>query len=244
MASPGGKRHSAGEPGGTAPAPTVGGRPAQSRRAWCDDDDPAMGPWFGFVLHDRVPARAFAPRPGVDGGILAIHRRGQPLLPPAQRRQFHALVHRVYTGPGRGLTQILAPNTTLGPSHLAAAWLVRHRIAATALPKDLPVEARVDLFQTTGSSPPRCHPDATLSNVRGDAVDEHQTRTTRENRRHLRSAIPPIGTQRLPTLRHGSLPRIPNTADACKGLLTRYTYLCHSSDGYLADAPGCHPYGI
>lgn len=114
-------------------------------------------PWFDFVLHDRVPARAFTPRPGVDGGILTIHRREQPLLPPAQRRQFHALVHRVYTGPGRGLTQILAHNTTLGSSHLATAWLDRHRIAATALPKDLPVTAWVDLFKTTGSSPPRCH---------------------------------------------------------------------------------------
>lgn len=113
-------------------------------------------PWFDFALHGRVPARAFTPRPGIDGGILTIHRREQPLLPPAQRRQFHALVHRVYTGPGRGLTQILARNTALGPSYLATAWLERHRIAATALPKDLPVEAWVDLFQTTGSSPPRC----------------------------------------------------------------------------------------
>ena len=112
-------------------------------------------PWFVFALHDRVPARAFTPRPGVDGGILTIHRREQPLLPPAHRRQFHALVQRVYTGPGRGLAQILARNTTLGSSQLAAAWLDRHRIAATGLPKDLPVEAWVDLFKTTGSSPPR-----------------------------------------------------------------------------------------
>ena len=27
-------------------------------------------PWFEFTLHSRVPARAFTPRPGVDGGIL------------------------------------------------------------------------------------------------------------------------------------------------------------------------------
>lgn len=111
-------------------------------------------PWFGFTLHSRVPARAFTPRPGVDGGILAIHRREHPLLPPEQRGQFHALVHRVYTGPGRGLGQILARNTTLGSPQAAQAWLSHHGIAAAALPKDMPVEAWVDLFKTTGSSPP------------------------------------------------------------------------------------------
>ncbi|RRD53328.1 23S ribosomal RNA methyltransferase Erm [Buchananella hordeovulneris] len=111
-------------------------------------------PWFEFTLHTRVPARAFTPRPGVDGGILTIHRRERPLLPPAQRRQFHALVHRTFTGPGRGLAQILARNTTLGSPQAAQAWLRRHGVHATGLPKDMPVEAWVDLFKTTGSSPP------------------------------------------------------------------------------------------
>lgn len=59
-------------------------------------------PWFEFALHSRVPVRAFTARPGVDGGLPTVLRREHPLLPPAQRRQFHALVHRVYTGPGRG----------------------------------------------------------------------------------------------------------------------------------------------
>lgn len=111
-------------------------------------------PWFEFTLHGRVPAQAFTPRPGVDGGMLTIHRRAQPLLSLARRRQFQELVHRVYTGPGRGLTQILARNTALGSARLAAAWLGRHRITTTGLPKDLPVEAWVDLFKVTGSSPP------------------------------------------------------------------------------------------
>ncbi|MDO5081133.1 23S ribosomal RNA methyltransferase Erm [Buchananella hordeovulneris] len=111
-------------------------------------------PWFEFTLHTRVPARAFTPRPGVDGGILTIHRRERPLLPPAQRRQFHALVHRIFTGPGCRLAQILARNTTLGSPQAAQAWLRRHGVHATGLPKDMPVEAWVDLFKTTGSSPP------------------------------------------------------------------------------------------
>ena len=111
-------------------------------------------PWFEFTLHARVPARAFTPRPGVDGGILTIHRRKRPLLPLAQQRQFHALVHRVYTGPGRGIAQILARSTALSTVRAAQAWLSRHGVIAAGLPKDLPVEAWVDLFKTTGSSPP------------------------------------------------------------------------------------------
>lgn len=111
-------------------------------------------PWFEFTLHRRIPARAFTPRPAVDGGILAIHRREHPLLPPAQRRQFQALVHRVYTGPGRGLAQILARATTFGSPKMAQTWLSRHGVTAAGLPKDLPAQAWVDLFKTTGSSPP------------------------------------------------------------------------------------------
>ncbi len=111
-------------------------------------------PWFEFALHGRVAACAFTPRPGVDGGILTIHRREQPLLPPAQHRQFHALVHRVYTGPGRGLAQLLARSTSLGSMQASKTWLGRHGATAAGLPKDLPVEAWVDLFKTAGSSPP------------------------------------------------------------------------------------------
>lgn len=111
-------------------------------------------PWFEFTLHARVPSRAFTPRPGVDGGILSIYRRKHPLLPSEQRRQFRALVHRVYTGPGCGLAQILARNTALGSARAAQAWLSLHGVTAARLPKDLPVEAWVDLFKTTGASPP------------------------------------------------------------------------------------------
>ncbi|MEH0059488.1 23S ribosomal RNA methyltransferase Erm [Auritidibacter ignavus] len=112
-------------------------------------------PWFEFRLHSRVPARAFTPRPSVDGGILTIQRREHPLLSPAHRRQFRALVHRVYTGPGRGIAQVLARNTTLGSLQTVKAWLTRHQVSATDLPKDLPVPVWVDLFKTARSSPPR-----------------------------------------------------------------------------------------
>ena len=111
-------------------------------------------PWYTFTLHGRVPARAFTPRPGVDGGILTIHRREHPLLPITQRHRFHALVHRVYTGPGNGLAEILARATSLGTPRTARTWLTRHGIDASALPRTMPPKAWVDLFKTTGSSPP------------------------------------------------------------------------------------------
>lgn len=112
-------------------------------------------PWFDFSLHGRVPASAFTPRPGIDGGILKIHRRAAPLLPCAERRQFQALVHRVYTGPGRGLAQILARTTSLGSTKEAGKWLARHGLSAPALPGQMPPDAWADLYRASGSSPPR-----------------------------------------------------------------------------------------
>lgn len=114
-------------------------------------------PWFDFTVHRRVPARSFTPSPGVDGGILTIRRRADPLLPIAQRTTFQALVHRVYTSPGSGLVQVIARSTSLDTSTAARSWLSTHGMSRARLPKDLPVEVWVDLFKTTGSSPPRSH---------------------------------------------------------------------------------------
>lgn len=38
-------------------------------------------PWWEFRLGRRIPARAFRPRPSVDGGVLTITRRAPPVLP-------------------------------------------------------------------------------------------------------------------------------------------------------------------
>lgn len=112
-------------------------------------------PWFEFVLYGRVPARNFTPRPGVDGGILAIHRRKDPALPISQRRDFQAVVHRVYTGPGRGLAQVLSRATCLGGPQAAARWLSGHGMGPDALPGSMQLGAWVDLFKTSGASPPQ-----------------------------------------------------------------------------------------
>lgn len=108
-------------------------------------------PWFSFHLEGRMPATAFTPRPGVDGGILHIQRHGRPAIPRGQRKHYQGLVHAVFTGRGRGLGQILARNTALGRG--AESWLRRHGLRRDALPGTMPASAWIDLFETTGVSP-------------------------------------------------------------------------------------------
>lgn len=110
-------------------------------------------PWFSFTLEGRIPAAAFTPRPGVDGGLLHVRRLVQPEVVSSKRKQYQALVHAVFTGRGRGLGQILARNTSLG--NRANAWLHRHGLSSNSLPGNMPTSAWIDLFRTTGISPPR-----------------------------------------------------------------------------------------
>lgn len=112
-------------------------------------------PWVEFTLGRRVPAAAFRPRPGVDGGILAMHRRARPLLAPAERKRYQAMVHRVYTGRGRGIAEILVRTRLHARSRDAHAWCRRVGAAPGTLPARLTVEQWVDLFEATGASPPR-----------------------------------------------------------------------------------------
>ncbi|NOR02028.1 23S ribosomal RNA methyltransferase Erm [Mycolicibacterium fortuitum] len=100
-------------------------------------------PWFEFGLARKVSADAFRPRPSVDAGLLTIQRRDEPLLPWADRRAYQALVHRVFTGRGRGLTQILRP-------HVHPRWLSTNGIHPSALPRALTAQQWVALFEAAG----------------------------------------------------------------------------------------------
>ncbi|WP_433673987.1 23S ribosomal RNA methyltransferase Erm [Microbacterium gorillae] len=64
-------------------------------------------PWFAFELHGRVPAHRFRPIPSVDGGILSVTRRGDPLVPVAERAPYERFVREVFTGRGHGIERIL-----------------------------------------------------------------------------------------------------------------------------------------
>lgn len=111
-------------------------------------------PWFNFELHGRVPAAAFRPRPGVDGGVHVLARRSDPLLPVQHRPTFQGFAHRVFTGPGRGLADILYRAGAFASTSDARGWLRTQRIAPNALPKNLSTPQWIDLFCATGTSPP------------------------------------------------------------------------------------------
>ena len=93
-------------------------------------------PWFEFALHGRVPARHFRPMPSVDGGILAITRRGSPLVDPRERAAYDRFVREVYTGRGGDLAAIVQRSSELGRPRVRRA-LADLGVGAGALPRDL-----------------------------------------------------------------------------------------------------------
>lgn len=103
-------------------------------------------PWFDFTLVCRVPAAAFRPRPTVDGGLLTIKRRVVPLLAPRERSGYQGFVHRVFTGRGRGLPDIIARASCGGSRGAIGRWLGAQRIPAATLPKRLTAEQWAGLY--------------------------------------------------------------------------------------------------
>lgn len=93
-------------------------------------------PWFAFALEGRVPARGFRPAPSVDGGVLTIRRRVEPLVPPARRREYEAFVRAVYTTPGENLGGILS-RAGGGSRRTTRGMLASLGIPAAARPRDL-----------------------------------------------------------------------------------------------------------
>ena len=66
-------------------------------------------PWFEFGLGPKGFRRRRSGRePSVDGGLMTIGRRADPLVDAADRRRYQAMVHQVFTGRGRGIAQILS----------------------------------------------------------------------------------------------------------------------------------------
>jgi 23S rRNA (adenine-N6)-dimethyltransferase len=100
-------------------------------------------PWFEFSLQRRIPATAFSPRPGVDGGLLLIERRAIPLL--TDREPYQAWVRRVFTGPGRGVAEILARAGGVG-RRVAYAWCAREGLTPRTLPKHLTAQQWVSAY--------------------------------------------------------------------------------------------------
>lgn len=109
-------------------------------------------PWFTFELGQRVPARAFTPAPGVDGGMLIITRRKAPLLAKRQRKSFQAMAYKVFTGRGRGIVQITSRAKLFNHPREAHLWASDSGLDRFALPKDLSTDQWVDLYRISRSS--------------------------------------------------------------------------------------------
>jgi 23S rRNA (adenine-N6)-dimethyltransferase len=90
-------------------------------------------PWVEFGSVRKVSASSFRPRPSVDGGLMTIRRRADPLVAPSDRRRYQ-VVHRVFTGRGHGIAQILNRQT---PRATVRNWLRDNKVGPMALPREL-----------------------------------------------------------------------------------------------------------
>lgn len=100
-------------------------------------------PWFTVRLDRRVPATAFRPRPNVDGGILTVRRRADPLVPSDRRRDYERFVKAVFTARGRGMAAMLR---SVGASGTDRA-LRDLGIGSRSLPRDLTPAQWAGLFE-------------------------------------------------------------------------------------------------
>ncbi len=64
-------------------------------------------PWWELRIARRVPRRGFDPAPSVDAGMLVAVRRRRPLVAPADRAAFVALVGAAYRHPVRPIRRAL-----------------------------------------------------------------------------------------------------------------------------------------
>jgi 23S rRNA (adenine-N6)-dimethyltransferase len=110
------------------------------------------GPWYTFELHGRVPADGFRPRPGVDGGILAVRRRPSPLVGEGGRVGYERFVAAAFTARGRGLVEILCSAGRASPQRVQEA-LRREGVAPNRLPRDLDARQWVALWAALVDGP-------------------------------------------------------------------------------------------
>ena len=101
-------------------------------------------PWWTFELVRHLPASAFAPRPSVDGGFLAIRPRAQPLVPTDRRQAYRGLLARALRKANLPVTRSL--HDAISPRGIAACLRDRG-LAPDARPTDLDVFDWVALFE-------------------------------------------------------------------------------------------------
>jgi len=108
-----------------------------------------VAPWFTVALEGRIPAWAFAPQPSVDGGLLTIARRDEPLVPVGDRRAYGAFVRAVFTARGASLPAMVSAATQVGAARARAA-LRDAGASGRRLPRDLGAEEWAGLWRALG----------------------------------------------------------------------------------------------
>ncbi|WP_164232769.1 23S ribosomal RNA methyltransferase Erm [Microbacterium hydrocarbonoxydans] len=108
-----------------------------------------LAPWFEFGLEGRVPSWGFAPQPAVDGGLLTISRREDPLVAASDRRRYEAFVGAAFTARGSGLPAIIARAASTSPSRARAA-LHAAGAAGCRLPRELRAQHWAGLWRELG----------------------------------------------------------------------------------------------
>src|SRR5699024_3894013 len=84
----------------------------------------------------------------VDGGLLEMTRRPDPLLSPDARESYRQFVHDVFTSRGRGIAEILANVSSSLGKRGALQLLKSAGIRFSSLPTDLSAEQWARLFTT------------------------------------------------------------------------------------------------
>ena len=100
-------------------------------------------PWWDLSLTRRIPRLAFDPPPSVDGGMLTVIRRAAPLLDPADRDAYVAMLRRAFQHGGWPVRR------SLGPALPPRSWkrLARDRgLAVDASPTSLDVWEWLGVF--------------------------------------------------------------------------------------------------
>ncbi|RMI12951.1 23S ribosomal RNA methyltransferase Erm, partial [Cellulomonas triticagri] len=110
-------------------------------------------PWFAVALHGRVPAAAFSPRPSVDGGLLAVTRRPEPLVDPRSRAAYQRFVAAVFTGRGRGVGEVVVRASGAPPGRVRGA-LRDAEVHPDVLPRDLAPVQWAALWHALGAPAP------------------------------------------------------------------------------------------
>lgn len=109
-----------------------------------------IAPWFSLSVLERMRRSDFVPAPSVDTVFVRLHKRGPPLVPPAEAQLYRDLVAATFTAWRPSLGASL--RAVLGPA--AASRLIRTAgIAPAATPSRVRLDAWLRLFASFRAAP-------------------------------------------------------------------------------------------